>query len=205
MKTVIIDYGLGNLRSVQKALESLGFSAEISADLQVISAADKIILPGVGAFPLAMENLRKKNLLQPLLAGLCDKPFLVICLGMQLLLTVSEEFGVTAGLNAVAGRVQSFRKAAGFPAELSVPHMGWNDVRQLKQSLLFQKLPAQFSAYFVHSYYVLPDAAEVTAGVTDYGIEFCSALETGNLYGVQFHPEKSGQAGLEILRNFLEL
>ena len=204
MKTVIIDYGMGNLRSVQKAIESLGFSAEISAEQRVITGADKIILPGVGAFPQAMENLRKKQLLPALQTGL-TKPFLGICLGLQLLFTVGEEFGTTEGLNAVAGRVPYFRKSKNFPAGLPVPHMGWNDVRQTGKTALFRDLPEKFSAYFVHSYYVLPENNNVVSGVTDYGIDFCSALTQGNVFGVQFHPEKSGANGLQILRNFLEL
>ncbi|GBR75875.1 imidazole glycerol phosphate synthase HisH [Candidatus Termititenax persephonae] len=203
MKLVIVDYGMGNLRSVQKAVELLGFSAEVSGSPQVSAQADKLILPGVGAFPQAMANLRKKQLLAVLQDN--KKPLLGICLGLQLLLSVGEEFGVTEGLGLVPGRVQFFRQAAGFPAGLSVPHMGWNDVRQSARNQLFRDLPEKFSAYFVHSYYALPDSAAAVSGWTDYGVDFCSALESGNVYGVQFHPEKSGEAGLQILRNFLAI
>ncbi|GBR77519.1 imidazole glycerol phosphate synthase subunit H [Candidatus Termititenax dinenymphae] len=203
MKTVIIDYGMGNLRSVQKAVESLGYAAEISSDPQIVTEADKLILPGVGAFPQAMENLQKKDLLPAIKAAL-DRPFLGICLGMQLLLSSSEEFGLTDGLNALPGRVEYFRKSVNFPADLPVPHIGWNDVRQ-KKDTLFKGLPETFTAYFVHSYYAVPDAASVVSGVTDYGIDFCSALEKDNIFGVQFHPEKSGENGLQILKNFLEI
>jgi len=203
MKTVIIDYGMGNLRSVQKAVQSLGFPAEISAQAAVLRGADALILPGVGAFPQAMANLEQRKLLPELKANL-HKPFLGICLGMQLLLSQSEEFGLHPGLDIIAGEVKYFRKAEKFPAELPVPHMGWNDVRQ-RPCALFRGLPESFSVYFVHSYYVKPKAPEVAAGITQYGLDFCSALAKDNVFGVQFHPEKSGETGLQILRNFLSL
>jgi glutamine amidotransferase len=203
MKTVIVDYGMGNLRSVQKAVERLGYAAEISADVSALQSADKLILPGVGAFPQAVENLQKKQLWLALQAAL-GKPFLGICLGMQLLLSASEEFGVTAGLDAVPGQVRFFRSAADFPPEFPVPHMGWNDVRQ-KSNVLFKNLPENFAAYFVHSYYARPAAEKFTIGWTDYGIDFCAALQKENVFGVQFHPEKSGENGLQVLKNFLEL
>ncbi|GBR73995.1 imidazole glycerol phosphate synthase subunit HisH [Candidatus Termititenax aidoneus] len=202
MKTVIIDYGMGNLRSVQKAVERLGFTAEISAEAGALQSADKLILPGVGAFPQAVENLQKKQL-WPILQNTGTKPFLGICLGMQLLLSASAEFGMTAGLDIVPGQVCYFRDAKNFPQELPVPHMGWNDVRQ-KSSVLFQNLPEIFSAYFVHSYYAQPAAEKFTIGLTDYGIDFCAAVQKDHIFGVQFHPEKSGDNGLQILKNFLE-
>ncbi|MDR1452404.1 MAG: imidazole glycerol phosphate synthase subunit HisH [Candidatus Margulisbacteria bacterium] len=203
MKTVIIDYGLGNLRSVQKAVERLGYTAEISAETSALQNADKLIFPGVGAFPQAVENLRKKQLWSALQTAL-TRPFLGICLGMQLLLSASEEFGLTAGLDAVPGQVRYFRGSSGFPPGFPVPHMGWNDVRQ-KSSVLFKNLPEIFSAYFVHSYYAQPTDEKFTIGLTDYGMDFCSALQKENIFGVQFHPEKSGENGLQILKNFLEL
>ncbi|MDR2429265.1 MAG: imidazole glycerol phosphate synthase subunit HisH [Candidatus Margulisbacteria bacterium] len=203
MKTLIIDYGMGNLRSVQKAVERLGCAAEISSEPGALRNADKLILPGVGAFPQAVENLQKKQL-WTILQNTGDKPFLGICLGMQLLLSASEEFGRTAGLDAVPGQVCYFRNNENFPKELPVPHMGWNDVRQ-KNSVLFKNLPEVFSAYFVHSYYAQPADEKFTIGLTDYGIDFCAALQKENIFGVQFHPEKSGEHGLQILKNFLEL
>ncbi|MDR1997656.1 MAG: imidazole glycerol phosphate synthase subunit HisH [Candidatus Margulisbacteria bacterium] len=203
MRTVIIDYGLGNLRSVQKAVERLGWTAEISAQPADLEKADALILPGVGAFPLAMANLVRRKLL-PALRNKADKPLLGICLGLQLLLSTSEEFGVTAGLDLIPGAVRFFRQADNFPAALPVPHMGWNDVRT-GQTGLFQSLPASFAAYFVHSYYAQPEDPAAVTGWTDYGLDFCSALASGRTFGVQFHPEKSGDPGLQILRNFLEL
>jgi len=203
MKTVIIDYGMGNLRSVQKAVQSLGFAAEISAQADVLRGADAWILPGVGAFPQAMANLTQRKLLAELKAER-HKPLLGICLGMQLLLSQSEEFGVYPGLDLIAGEVKYFRNAEKFPAGLPVPHMGWNDV-QPKPCALFRGLPESFAAYFVHSYYACPKEPEAAAGVTQYGLDFCSALAKDNIFGVQFHPEKSGEAGLQILRNFLSL
>jgi glutamine amidotransferase len=203
MKTIIVDYGMGNLRSVQKAVERLGCTAEISAEASALQSADKLILPGVGAFPQAVENLQKKQLWS-VLQNTGNKPFLGICLGMQLLLSVSEEFGVTAGLDIVPGKVRYFRDNENFPQELPVPHMGWNDVRQ-KPTALFKNLPEIFSAYFVHSYYAQPADEKLTIGLTDYGLDFCAAVQKDNIFGVQFHPEKSGDNGLQILKNFLEL
>ena len=203
MKMVIIDYGMGNLRSVQKAVERLGYTAEIAVESSALQNADKLILPGVGAFPQAVENLRKKQL-WPVLQTVLTRPFLGICLGMQLLLSASEEFGRTAGLDAVPWQVRYFRRSENFPEALPVPHMGWNDV-QRKNSVLFKNLPAVFPAYFVHSYYAQPADEKFTIGLTDYGIDFCAALQKENVFGVQFHPEKSGEHGLQILKNFLEL
>jgi glutamine amidotransferase len=199
----IIDYGMGNLRSVQKALESLGTSTEISADKEKINHADKVILPGVGAFGKAMENLHKLNIVDTLKK--IKVPLLGICLGMQLLMEKSEEHGQHQGLGLLEGSVDYFRNIPDIASNLVVPHMGWNKVKQTKKSSLFNNLPENFYAYFVHSYFVNPKNKNCLLGSTDYGLEFCSALESKNIYGLQFHPEKSGEIGLTILKNFINL
>lgn len=202
----IIDYGMGNLRSVQKAIEFLGSSATITSSPTEISKADKVILPGVGAFSKAMENLNKFKLLETIKETVAkDTPFLGICLGMQLLLETSEEHGLAKGLGLVAGTVKNFRNAINFDQNLSVPQIGWNYVSQTKKNSLFVGLPEKFQVYFVHSYYVDPQDKQVNIGETMYGINFCSALQKKNLFGVQYHPEKSGEVGLQILDNFIKL
>lgn len=202
----IIDYGMGNLRSVQKAIEFLGSSATITSSPTEISKADKVILPGVGAFSKAMENLNKFKLLETIKETVAkDTPFLGICLGMQLLLETSEEHGLAKGLSLVAGTVKNFRNALNFDQSLSVPQIGWNYVSQTKKNSLFVGLPEKFQVYFVHSYYVDPQDKQVNIGETMYGINFCSALQKKNLFGVQYHPEKSGEVGLQILDNFIKL
>lgn len=200
----IVDYGMGNLRSVQKALEHVGATVNISSSPQDILQAEKVILPGVGAFGQAMQNLEQKKLIVPLQQAMQTKPFLGICLGMQLLLSVSAEFGPVNGLNVVPGSVEYFRDAPGFDQKLSVPHMGWNIVQQKGQAELFRGLPEKFYVYFVHSFYVQPKSPEVTIGETQYGIPFCAALAQKNVWGIQFHPEKSSELGLAILKNFVQ-
>lgn len=201
----IIDYGMGNLRSVQKALEFVGAPVIVSSDPQDILRADKVILPGVGAFGQAMQNLHKQELIKPILESIGKKPFLGICLGMQLLLSVSAEFGPVQGLAVVPGSVDYFRDAAAFDQKLSVPHMGWNTVQQKDTSPLFVGLPGCFYVYFVHSFFVNPQDKQVLIGETNYGLPFCSALAQGQTYGIQFHPEKSSDVGLQILKNFAQL
>lgn len=196
---VVVDYGMGNLRSVQKGLEKAGCRATVSSDPSEVESASGIVLPGVGAFRDCMANLTKAKLVDPVLGAIeKKKPFLGICLGMQLLLAVSEEFGTHEGLGVVPGRVIRFARNK----DLKVPHMGWNRVRFSGSSPLFKEIPDASYFYFVHSYYADPDSSEVVSGWTDYGIRFCSSISTGNIFACQFHPEKSQRWGLKILENF---
>lgn len=196
----IVDYGMGNLRNVQKAVERAGGRAVITAEAKVLEAARGVILPGVGAFGDAMQNLRERRLMEPLLrVSAAGKPLLGICLGMQLLFEESEEMGYHRGLGLLPGRVVRFA-----PSPLRVPHVGWNQIHIRRQSPLLAGVPDGGYAYFVHSYYVLPADDSIVLATTDYGLEFASIVGHGHLFAVQFHPEKSQEVGLRILRNFLE-
>lgn len=193
----IVDYGMGNLRSVQKGFEKAGWSAAIVKDAQALSAASGVVLPGVGAFARAVENLKRTRLVEPILQAISvGKPFLGICLGMQLLFEVGEEWGLTAGLGVLPGRVRRL------PESLKVPHMGWNQVFFRKKSPLMGGVKEGAHFYFVHSYYVETQQKDLVSGVTEYGIKFTSVVEKGNVFGIQFHPEKSSALGLQILQNF---
>ncbi len=193
----IVDYGMGNLRSVQKGLEKVGFQAAIVATPKELEQARGIILPGVGAFGDAMENLRAQGLDRALReAAVQGKPLLGICLGLQLFFSFSEEGGWHEGLDLIPGRVRRL------PGRVKVPHMGWNQVELKQANPLFTGIPDRSYFYFVHSYYVDPAPQDVISGVTAYGIEFTSMVARGNLFGVQFHPEKSSRLGLEVLANF---
>lgn len=193
----IIDYGMGNLRSVQKALEKSGGKAFVTQDPDDLQTAEKIVLPGVGAMQPAMEKLTKLNFVPAIQESIrAGKPFLGICLGMQLLFERSSEGGDVAGLGILAGNVERF-------AALKVPHMGWNQIAFKNPQLKFwQGLTQNPSVYFCHSYYVRPKDAKIIAATTEYGIEFASAVAQDNILAVQFHPEKSQAAGLKILENF---
>lgn len=194
----IVDYGLGNLPSVQKGLERMGVPARITADPADLTAAPAVVLPGVGAFPRAMANLQAAGFVEPLLAAArAGKPLLGICLGMQLLLSMSEEWQETPGLGLIPGRVRRL------PPGVKLPHIGWNQVEVVAAApALFAGLPARFYAYFVHSYAVAPDDPAHTAAVTTYGSTFTVAVRRDNIMGTQFHPEKSSRVGLKILENF---
>ncbi len=198
----IIDYHMGNLRSVQKGFERVGHAAAITGDPAVLSQASKIVLPGVGAFADAMAELQRRELV-PWIKSAIDagKPFLGICLGLQLLFERSTEDGQHEGLGILPGEVRPFKPAA----EHKVPHMGWNQVRNIRRPPIFAGIEDNAYFYFVHSYYVVPQDQQVVAGETDYPTPFCSMIWRDNLYATQFHPEKSQQAGLQILRNFAEL
>ncbi|MFH0920113.1 MAG: imidazole glycerol phosphate synthase subunit HisH [Fibrobacterota bacterium] len=194
----IIDYGMGNLRSVQKAFERFEPDTRIVTTAADILVADKLVLPGVGAFGDCNRNLRARGLDAPLLER-AEKgvPLLGICVGMQLLFTEGEEKGRHAGLNLIPGRVVRFT------GELKVPQIGWNQVAiQPSGKALFQGIPDNADFYFVHSYYPAPKDPSHTAGLTDYGIPYASAVARGTVFGVQFHPEKSQKAGLCLIDNF---
>lgn len=196
----IIDYGAGNLRNVLMAFRRLGVAAEVTAEARAIRRATALVLPGVGAFGDGVNALRARGLEDSLVAALrAGVPFLGICLGLQLLFEASEELGEHRGLGILAGRVRRF------PPGLRVPHMGWNQVQQQRPIPLWQGIPDGSYAYFVHSYYVAPEDPAVIAATTEYGISFVSAVAQGNLYAIQFHPEKSQDVGEHILRNFARL
>ncbi len=200
MKTLlIVDYGMANLRSVQKAFEKVGRQAIISGDPNRIAEADQIVLPGVGAFRDAIARLHEAGLAAPLVEHLrAGKPFFGICLGLHLLFTVSHEDGEHRGLDYFQGEVVRFADVPG----LKVPHMGWNQLRVRKPAPPLAGLPHQASVYFVHSYYVVPRDPALTATETDYPTPFASAIWHENVFATQFHPEKSQRVGLEMLRRF---
>ncbi len=197
----VINYGLGNLHSVQKAVAFVGGDPQVTDDPQTILSAEKIILPGVGAFADGMAGLEARGLTGVVKeAALRSVPLLGICLGMQLLFDESEEKGTHAGLGLVPGRVLFFRQK-----EVKVPQIGWNQVTLTKESTLTQDIQDGAYFYFNHGYYCCPqDEADVLL-TTDYGLRYASAVQRGNIYGVQFHPEKSQKCGLQMLRNFVEM
>lgn len=203
----IIDYGMGNLRSVQKGFEKVGFEAVVTSEPKTVLEADRVVLPGVGAFRDCMKNLEEGGFIEPILRVIREgRPFLGICLGLQLLFTESEEFGLHAGLNVIPGRVVRFPEGMKENGEeLKVPHMGWNQVSMKCRPPAFEGIPDGSSFYFVHSFYVKPEDPSVVATTTDYGIEFCSSVWKENIVATQFHPEKSQEMGLSILKNFGEM
>jgi glutamine amidotransferase len=199
----IVDYGSGNLRSVQKACERLGVAARITDDPAVVAAADRLVLPGVGAFGDAMDGLRSRGLVEPILEHVrADRPFLGICMGLQLLFESGLEGGRHAGLGILPGEVTRFA----VPAGLKVPHMGWNRVHWRAAAGAAAAIDAGLEAehfYFVHSYVARPADDSVVAATADYGGPFCAAVSRGRLFAVQFHPEKSQAAGMLLLRTVL--
>ena len=198
----IIDYGMGNLRSVQKGFEKVGHQAIVTSDPADVAAAGKVVLPGVGAFEDAMAELRSRRLLEPVLEAInSGRPFLGICLGLQVLFERSYENGVHEGFGVLPGEVVRFD----LPPEFSVPHMGWNQLTIPRRPPILEGIEEGTYFYFVHSYYVAPQDPEVVAAETDYGGPFCSMIWRDNLYATQFHPEKSQSDGLKILKNFAEL
>jgi glutamine amidotransferase len=197
----VVDYGMGNLHSVCKGLENVGAVPKITDSPAIIEQADAVVLPGVGSFDPAMQNLRSRNLIEPIKRAIASrKPFLGICLGMQILLESSEE-GVEPGLGAIAGKVRRFRSEPG----LTIPHMGWNQLQFTQPDLpLWQKLPSDPWVYFVHSYYVDPVDWEVRSAIVTHGSQnVTAAIAKDNLMAVQFHPEKSSSTGLQMLSNFV--
>jgi imidazole glycerol-phosphate synthase subunit HisH len=198
----IVDYEMGNLRSVQKGFERVGHSATITSDAAVLANATKIVLPGVGAFRDAIAALRERKLVGPIRdAVAAGKPFLGICLGLQLLFDTSFEDGAHQGLGLIPGDVVRFRLPNGY----KVPHMGWNQLRFRRRAPVFEGIEDGAHFYFVHSYYVAPRDTSIVSAETDYPTPFCSSIWRDNLYAVQFHPEKSQSAGLRLLKNFAEL
>ena len=209
-RVVVIDYRMGNLRSVAKALAHVAAErAEITvtSDPEAIGDADRVVFPGQGAIRDCMLELEKHGLVETIKDAVASKPFLGICLGQQALMESSEEHAGTAGLGIFPGSVKRFAADArdeATGARLKVPHMGWNDVRFSKTHPLWRGIDDGEYFYFVHSYYVAPDDDAITAGRTRYAVEFSSAIARRNLFAVQFHPEKSARAGLTLLKNFLE-
>jgi imidazole glycerol-phosphate synthase subunit HisH len=199
---VIVDYGMGNLRSVQKAFEKVGHQAVVTSDPAQVATATKVVLPGVGAFEDAITELRRLDLIKPVLRAIdSGKPFLGICLGLHLLFDVGYENGRHEGLGVLRGEVVRFD----LPKEFAVPHMGWNQLDVRRPAPILAGLPQDAYVYFVHSYYVVPKDADVIAAETDYGGPFCSMVWRDNIFATQFHPEKSQAEGLRILKNFADL
>ncbi len=198
----IVDYGMGNLRSVQKAFEKLGASAQVCSRAEELADADKMVLPGVGAFRDAIRQLESHHLAQPVRDHIdAGRPFLGICLGLQLLFDVSYEDGQYAGLGIIPGEVVRFEPQP----DLKVPHMGWNQLEVSQRPALLKGIPADASFYFVHSFYVAPSDETVVAARTDHGTKFVSMIARDNLFATQFHPEKSQRVGLKLLSNFAAL
>jgi glutamine amidotransferase len=200
----VVDYGMGNLRSVEKALVRVGHGARVTRDRAVIEAADGVVLPGVGAFRACMGNLERFGLV-PVIKQVIERgtPFLGICLGMQVLFSESEEFGPVAGLGVFPGRVVRFREAD--VGDLRVPHMGWNRLVLRRPPAILAGIDDGAYVYFVHSYYVECADASVVATETPYGVRFASSVARGNLFGCQWHPEKSQAVGLQVFANFAAL
>lgn len=202
----IIDYGVGNLRSVEKAFAYLGYQALVTSDPATVLEADRVVLPGVGAFGKSMESLNRAGMVPVVKEVIASgRPFLGICLGLQLLFEESAEvFGqeatVAKGLGILPGRVLRFNSN-----QLKVPQIGWNQIRIKKDTPILHGIEDQSFVYFVHSYYVKPANAELVACTTNYEIDYCSGISQGNLHAFQFHPEKSSRVGLKILKNFAEL
>ena len=195
---------MGNLASVINAFVKVGADATLESDPSKLSQYDKLILPGVGAFGDAMEHLKENGMDEAVIAfAATGKPLLGICLGMQLLFESSEEFGETQGLGLIPGKVVAFDENK-FDHPLKVPHMGWNELFQQKETALFSELPQDFYLYFVHSFHAVCDD-QYAIGKTHYGYEFVSAVQNGNIYGIQPHPEKSHENGLKIIENFAKL
>jgi glutamine amidotransferase len=193
----IIDYGMGNLRSVEKGFLKVGADARVVTEPRAIDDATAVVLPGVGAFRDCMKNLSGMSLTESIVRSIeKGKPYLGICLGLQVLFSESEEFGTYEGLDIIKGKVRKFR------TDLKVPHMGWNNVKLLRRPPIFQGIKDESFFYFVHSFYVDPEETDVIAATTDYGIIFTSMIWKDNIFATQFHPEKSQEMGLMILKNF---
>ncbi len=195
----VLDYGMGNLRSVAKALEKVGFDVKVSFSKKDIENARAIVVPGVGAFGDAIHNLERLGLLEAIVKSIeKGKPYLGICLGLQILFEYGYEFGEHRGLGIIKGKVIRFENKEGY----KVPHMGWNQIWKKKEEGLFSNIKNGEFFYFVHSFYAVPAEEESIASLTDYSVNFCSSIQKENVWAVQFHPEKSQKAGLKLLKNF---
>jgi glutamine amidotransferase len=195
----IVDYGMGNLKSVEKGFKKVGIDARVTADPKVIDSAGAIVLPGVGAFRDCVRNLKDLSLTDTIAKSIQKgKPYLGICLGLQVLFSESEEFGTCRGLDIFRGRVVRFR------IKEKVPHMGWNNVHVLRRPPIFGEIADNSFFYFVHSFYIVPDDTDIVAGTTDYGVNFTSMIWKDNVFATQFHPEKSQGLGLKVLKGFGE-
>ena len=221
----VIDYGMGNLRSVQKALDVVGAKAKITSSTEDIESCEKLVFPGVGAFGEAMQELKRRKLVRPIKNAISGgKPFLGLCLGLQLLFEKSEESPGVKGLSILKGESKRFRfirkslecsyssrsRDKFAIANLKVPHMGWNNIErntkyEIRNTKILNNVPNSSYMYFVHSYYVKPKDPRIAITTTDYGIKFVSSIRKDNVYAFQFHPEKSQEMGLRILRNFVKL
>lgn len=200
MSIAIIDYGVGNLRSVEKAFTSQDIEAVVTSDEKILRSADKLVLPGVGAFKACMDGLKARGFDELVLdAAKAGKPIIGLCVGLQMMFDEGHEFGVHKGLGLMPGRVVKF------PEKLRVPHIGWNQVEFKRDHKVFTDLPSQTFFYFVHSFYVESADPNCVLGETDYGMRYASICGRDNIVGVQFHPEKSQTAGLKLLKNFAEM
>ncbi|MCL4458214.1 MAG: imidazole glycerol phosphate synthase subunit HisH [Nitrospirae bacterium] len=200
----IVDYGMGNIRSVEKGFAKVGADVRITSDPKIIADAKGIVLPGVGAFRDCMKNLDNLKLLDSIVKEIQKgKPYLGICLGLQILFTESEEFGICKGLDVFKGKVVKFR-FEGNQQLLKIPHMGWNTVKLVRKPPIFDGIQDNSYFYFVHSFYVASEEKTIVAGTTDYGMEFTSMVWKDNVFATQFHPEKSQNLGLQILKGFGE-
>jgi len=199
MKIILIDHGVGNLRSVEKALAAVGGEVQMTADPRGIQGAEKIVLPGVGAFADAMKGMKDRGLIEPVLNAVRDgTPLLGICVGMQMLFESSEEHGRHPGLGLLPGRVVRFRDP-----DLTIPQTGWNQIQPQRPNPLLDGLAPNSYAYFNHTYYCAPERSEDILALTQYGVAYASVVQRNNLYGVQFHPEKSQEVGLTVLSSFV--
>ena len=200
----VVDYGMGNLRSVAKALEHVGAAdVRVTDDADVIREAERVVFPGQGAVRDCMSALHRHELVDVLRRSIGERPFLGVCMGMQALLTHSEENEGVEALDLLPGEVRHFRRLTGGDPALKIPHMGWNRVHQVQEHPLWEGIEDGARFYFVHSYYVEPSESALVFGETEYGGRFASAIGRGNVFATQFHPEKSQRAGLQLLRNFL--
>jgi glutamine amidotransferase len=197
---VVIDYGAGNLRSVANAIARLGYQPRITSDPAEVANAGAVILPGVGAAADTMASLKRLGMAQVIGRLMAEgRPFFGVCVGLQILFTSTEEGGGHECLGILPGRVKRL------PSGLKIPHMGWNQVKQIVSHPIFEGIPDEANFYFVHSYYVEPEDRSLVAGETEYGVRLCSAIARGNLVATQFHPERSGEIGLKLYDNFIKL